>query len=123
MFYDINSVTLLSLFIVLLMMLVGGMLLQAGMVSIVKKEKEEQSYIRRDSASTVISDIVSEGTKRLQAEKAISDKSREQLKEDLDKQKAFEESGKWQLINIISPLIFLALFGLIFNYYRRKRFH
>jgi len=41
----------------------------------------------------------------------------------LDKQKAFEESGKWQLINIISPLIFLALFGLIFNYYRRKRFH
>jgi len=40
----------------------------------------------------------------------------------LDKQKAFEESSKWQLINIIFPLIFLALFGLIFNYYRRKIF-
>lgn len=40
----------------------------------------------------------------------------------LDKQKAFEESGKWQLINIISPLLFLTLFGLIFNYYRKKRF-
>lgn len=58
---------------------------------VVKKEKEEQNYIRRDSASTVISDIVSEGTKRLQAEKAIGDKSREQLKEDLDKQKALRE--------------------------------
>ena len=58
---------------------------------VVKKEKEEQSYIRRDSASTVISDIVSEGTKRLQAEKSISDKSREQLKTSLAEQKALRE--------------------------------
>jgi hypothetical protein len=58
---------------------------------VVKKEKEEQSYIRRDSASTVISDIVSEGTKRLQAEKAISDKSREQLKTSLAEQTALRE--------------------------------
>lgn len=40
----------------------------------------------------------------------------------LNKEKAFQESGKWQLINIIFPLIILTLFGLIFNYLRKKRF-
>lgn len=40
----------------------------------------------------------------------------------LNKEKAFQESGKWQLINIIFPLIILSLFGLIFNYLRKKRF-
>jgi len=40
----------------------------------------------------------------------------------LDKQKAFEESGKWQLINIVSPLILLTIFGLIFSYYRKKKY-
>lgn len=40
----------------------------------------------------------------------------------LDKQKAFEESGKWQLINIVSPLILLTVFGLIFSYYRKKKY-
>jgi len=40
----------------------------------------------------------------------------------LDKQKAFEESGKWQLINIVSPFILLTIFGLIFSYYRKKKY-
>ena len=40
----------------------------------------------------------------------------------LDKQKAFEESGKWQLINIVSPLILLTIFGLIFSYFRKKKY-
>ena len=40
----------------------------------------------------------------------------------LNKEKAFEESGKWQLINILFPLIILALFGFIFNYFRRKKY-
>ena len=40
----------------------------------------------------------------------------------LDKQKAFEESGKWQLINIVSPLILLTVFGLIFSYYRKEKY-
>lgn len=40
----------------------------------------------------------------------------------LNKQKAFEESGKWQLINIVSPLILLTIFGLIFSYYRKKKY-
>ncbi|SDX25029.1 protein involved in gliding motility GldG [Lutibacter oricola] len=40
----------------------------------------------------------------------------------LNKQKAFEESSKWQLINIIIPLIILAILGGTFNYYRRKKY-
>jgi ABC-2 type transport system permease protein len=40
----------------------------------------------------------------------------------LNKQKAFEESKKWQLINIALPLLLLALFGVLFNYFRVKKY-
>jgi gliding-associated putative ABC transporter substrate-binding component GldG len=40
----------------------------------------------------------------------------------LNKQKAFEETRKWQLINILFPLILLTFFGLMFNYYRKKKY-
>lgn len=40
----------------------------------------------------------------------------------LDKQKAYQQANKWQLINIIFPLIILAIFGFIFNYFRKKKF-
>ncbi|WP_372745692.1 gliding motility-associated ABC transporter substrate-binding protein GldG [Lutibacter sp.] len=40
----------------------------------------------------------------------------------LDKQKAFEESKKWQFINIAFPLIILTLFGGIFYYFRFKKY-
>ncbi len=40
----------------------------------------------------------------------------------LDKQKVFEQAYKWQMINILIPLIILALFGLIFNYMRKKKY-
>ena len=72
---------------------------------VVKKEKEEQSYIRRDSASTVISDIVSEGTKRLQAEKSISDKSREQLKTSLAEQTALRERNLKFIIESMTQIL------------------
>ena len=72
---------------------------------VVKKEKEEQSYIRRDSASTVISDIVSEGTKRLQAEKSISDKSREQLKTSLAEQTALRERNLKFVIESMTQIL------------------
>lgn len=72
---------------------------------VVKKEKEEQSYIRRDSASTVISDIVSEGTKRLQAEKSISDKSREQLKTSLAEQTALRERNLRFIIESMTQIL------------------
>ncbi|UMB60689.1 gliding motility-associated ABC transporter substrate-binding protein GldG [Lutibacter sp. A80] len=41
----------------------------------------------------------------------------------LNKQKAYEEATKWQLINIIFPLLLLGAFGLIFNYFRKKKYH
>lgn len=40
----------------------------------------------------------------------------------LDKEKAFNEAKKWQLINIIFPLILLAIFGFTFNYIRKKKY-
>ncbi len=40
----------------------------------------------------------------------------------LDKAKLMKEKTKWQLINIVGPLILLILFGIIFNYLRRRRF-
>lgn len=40
----------------------------------------------------------------------------------LDNQKVEDEKTKWQIINIALPLVFLALFGLVFNYFRKKRY-
>ena len=40
----------------------------------------------------------------------------------LNKQKAFEETTKWQVINILFPLLILAAFGFIFNYFRKKKY-
>ncbi|PCH52733.1 MAG: gliding motility-associated ABC transporter substrate-binding protein GldG [Flavobacteriaceae bacterium] len=40
----------------------------------------------------------------------------------LNKQKAFKETHKWQVINIAFPLLLLAIFGLIFNFLRRKKY-
>jgi len=40
----------------------------------------------------------------------------------LNKEKAFEEATKWQLINILFPLFILAIFGFIFNYFRKKKY-
>jgi gliding-associated putative ABC transporter substrate-binding component GldG len=40
----------------------------------------------------------------------------------LDVARARTEKTKWQIINLGIPLAFLAVFGLIFNWIRRKRF-
>lgn len=40
----------------------------------------------------------------------------------LDTVRAQAEITKWQVLNLVSPLIFLMFFGLIFNWIRRKRF-
>tara|TARA_R110001583_G_scaffold10179_8_gene47372 strand:+ start:20030 stop:21670 length:1641 start_codon:yes stop_codon:yes gene_type:complete len=40
----------------------------------------------------------------------------------LNKQKAYEEAGKWQLINVIFPLLLIGLFGFLFNYFRKKKY-
>jgi gliding-associated putative ABC transporter substrate-binding component GldG len=41
----------------------------------------------------------------------------------LDKQKAFKERTFWQLLNVIAPLILLALFGIIFTFYRKRKYN
>lgn len=40
----------------------------------------------------------------------------------LDKQKAFKERTFWQLLNVIFPLIILAIFGLFYNYVRKRKY-
>ena len=40
----------------------------------------------------------------------------------LNKSKAEQERGKWQFLNIGLPLILLGIFGVAFNFIRRRRF-
>ena len=40
----------------------------------------------------------------------------------LNPQKAYDEKTKWQFINIVLPLALVALFGLYFNYRRKKKY-
>ena len=40
----------------------------------------------------------------------------------LDKQKAFEQAKKWQIINLVFPLITMVIFGMFFAFYRKKKY-
>ena len=40
----------------------------------------------------------------------------------LNHEKIAEEKTKWQLLNIVLPLVLLGVFGVIFNYFRRKKY-
>jgi ABC-2 type transport system permease protein len=39
----------------------------------------------------------------------------------LNQEKIADEKTKWQLINILLPLVLLSIFGVVFNYLRRKK--
>lgn len=40
----------------------------------------------------------------------------------LDTQKVTAQKSKWQIINIVLPLGILALFGVLFNYFRKRKY-
>lgn len=40
----------------------------------------------------------------------------------LNQQKIADQKTMWQLVNIVLPLILLSLFGLVFNYFRKKKY-
>ncbi len=40
----------------------------------------------------------------------------------LDKQRAYAEKSKWQLINVLLPLLVLAIFGFLYHFFRRRRY-
>ncbi|TYA73270.1 gliding motility-associated ABC transporter substrate-binding protein GldG, partial [Seonamhaeicola marinus] len=40
----------------------------------------------------------------------------------LNQEKIAQEKTKWQLLNIALPLVLLALFGIIFNFIRKKKY-
>ncbi|MFV0564825.1 MAG: gliding motility-associated ABC transporter substrate-binding protein GldG [Flavobacteriaceae bacterium] len=40
----------------------------------------------------------------------------------LNQQKITAEKNQWQLVNLLLPLLFLALFGFVFNYFRKKKY-
>ena len=40
----------------------------------------------------------------------------------LDSENIKGNKVKWQLINIVLPLVLLCVFGFVYNYYRRKKY-
>ncbi len=40
----------------------------------------------------------------------------------LDKEKAYAEKSKWQLINVLLPLAILTIFGVLYQFLRRRRY-
>ena len=40
----------------------------------------------------------------------------------LDKEKAYSEATKWQLINLVFPIILLMIFGIVFTAFQRKKY-
>ncbi len=40
----------------------------------------------------------------------------------LDKQKAFEERTYWQLLNVVLPLVLLAIFGFTYTFLRKRKY-
>jgi len=40
----------------------------------------------------------------------------------LDQQKAYKERTFWQFFNVILPLVLLLNFGIIFNYWRKRKY-
>lgn len=40
----------------------------------------------------------------------------------LDSVRAKAEKGKWQFINIVIPLLFLGLFGFLYNWFRKRKY-
>ncbi len=40
----------------------------------------------------------------------------------LDQQKSIQERSKWQALNLLLPLAVLAVFGVLFMYYRKKKY-
>ncbi len=52
----------------------------------------------------------------------INARSKEVKLRMLDKVKADEEKTKWQFINIVLPLILLAIFGFLFNFFRKRKY-
>ena len=40
----------------------------------------------------------------------------------LDVERIADEKGKWQTINILVPLLLLGVFGVLFTYFRKKKY-
>ncbi|MFD0990916.1 gliding motility-associated ABC transporter substrate-binding protein GldG [Mariniflexile jejuense] len=52
----------------------------------------------------------------------INIRSKEIVINFLDQEKIADKKIKWQVINILLPLVLLGIFGVIFNYFRRKKY-
>jgi len=40
----------------------------------------------------------------------------------LNKEKAFAERTFWQILNLILPLLILAIFGVLFQFFRKRKY-
>jgi len=53
---------------------------------------------------------------------STSSRSKEVRLRLLNKTKARKEKTKWQLVNIVLPLLLLGVFGGVFTFLRRRRY-
>ena len=58
----------------------------------------------------------------LQDDKLLDIRTKEVAIAFLDVERIAPEKAKWQVINILLPLIILGLFGLVFNFIRKRRY-
>ena len=58
----------------------------------------------------------------MDTEGVIAARTREVKLRLLDQVRAEQEKTKWQIINIGLPLLLLLLFGLVYNYLRKRRY-
>ncbi|TVR76781.1 MAG: gliding motility-associated ABC transporter substrate-binding protein GldG [Chitinophagaceae bacterium] len=75
----------------------------------------EQTFANRDFLLNAIDYMIDDSG-------LIETRNREIRLRLLDRTKVNEEKFKWRVINMTVPLIFVLIFGIIYNFIRRKRF-
>jgi ABC-2 type transport system permease protein len=73
------------------------------------------TYANKDFATNAIDYLLDENN-------LISLRAKEIVLRPLDRVKAKEEKQKWQLINLVLPLVILISFGLVRFYLRKRKY-
>lgn len=90
---------------------------------VVKKQPQELGFDRWTGRSFGNKEFLENAVNYLLDDDGlINIRSKEVFIPTLDAQKVADEKIKWQIINIALPLVFLGVFGVLFNYFRRKRY-
>lgn len=92
-------------------------------VNMAKKELKPLGYNQYERYTFANKDFLMNAVEYLiENDGLIASRAKEVRLRMLNKQKATEEKGKWQLINIGLPLLLLGLFGGVYFWLRRRRY-